>query len=382
MIPPRRPALRRRSAAPLDATQTARQGQGIGDIEAMTQMATTAIPEVLRTAPITSTPMSLLDAGVAAVKGDKMGTGLALAGALPMGGVIRKGAKAAKAVAPSLPDILQNMWHGTGSEAFPKFLREKFGRGGSGGNRLGIGGYQTEAQGEGIHYLDQALKEKGLRSGLVTGRGTRVALSAEDATRLRSGEVTLDDLIARQEQEVEAAMKRAANPTRAVFLQRAAANRADEARESLFGLLTARDQGVAEIVRPGALLNTRADVDPDYLLRYDKDLGDQPGPVQDALRSVLGIQGRIIPHSPNQQIKFSQTVNRLYEPEVTKRLEDAGVQGVLARSAIYGEPGSKPLNVSVFNPDRIAILRALGIAGMAGGGAAAMRGRPPQQQEM
>ena len=86
-VPPRRktPPL----LAPRDVTETARQGQGIGDLEAMRQMATTAIPEVLRNAPATSTPMSVFDMARAVADRDLAGAGMAALGAIPFAGMLR-----------------------------------------------------------------------------------------------------------------------------------------------------------------------------------------------------------------------------------------------------------------------------------------------------
>jgi hypothetical protein len=79
---------------PRDATETARQGQGIGDIEAMRQMATKAVPEMLRMAPATSTGMSLLDMAVAAADRDYQGAGVAALGAIPFAGALKYVGKA------------------------------------------------------------------------------------------------------------------------------------------------------------------------------------------------------------------------------------------------------------------------------------------------
>jgi hypothetical protein len=75
--------------APRDVTETARQGQGIGDLEAMWQMATTAIPEVLRNAPVTSTPMSVFDMARAVADRDLPAAGMAALGAIPFAGMLR-----------------------------------------------------------------------------------------------------------------------------------------------------------------------------------------------------------------------------------------------------------------------------------------------------
>lgn len=104
-VPPRRKSVRGMlTAAPRDATETARQGQGIGDIEAMRQMATTAIPEVLRNAPVTSTPMSVFDLAQAVSNRDLTGAGMAALGIVPFAGAMRYADDAVKA-ALALPIV-------------------------------------------------------------------------------------------------------------------------------------------------------------------------------------------------------------------------------------------------------------------------------------
>lgn len=90
-VPPKRPQPQplRRMFAPADVTETARQGQGIGDVEAMRQMAVTAVPEILRNLPGTSTPMSALDAALAVGRKDYPGAAMAALGAVPFAGAIR-----------------------------------------------------------------------------------------------------------------------------------------------------------------------------------------------------------------------------------------------------------------------------------------------------
>lgn len=122
-IPPRRTL--RSMFVPRDATETARQGQGIGDLEAMRQMATTAIPEVLRNAPVTSTPMGVFDLAQAVSNRDLTGAGMAALGMVPFAGALRYADEAAK-VARALPmdeasrmaraaeqGYMQEVYHGT-----------------------------------------------------------------------------------------------------------------------------------------------------------------------------------------------------------------------------------------------------------------------------
>ena len=107
MIPPRRSL--KDLLVPRDATETARQGQGIGDLEAIMQMATTAIPEALRVAPATSTPMGLFDTANALADRDYAGAGMAALGAIPFAGALKYAdevadvAKSAMRGAKSLP---------------------------------------------------------------------------------------------------------------------------------------------------------------------------------------------------------------------------------------------------------------------------------------
>ncbi len=60
----------------------------------------------------------------------------------------------------------------------------------------------------------------------------------------------------------------------------------------------------------------------------------------------------------------------LPDPKGTAKLESAGVQGVVGQSSTSV---NKPMNYAIFDPDRISILRTLGMAGLLGGGAAASR---------
>lgn len=97
MIPPRRKPLRQ-LFAPSDATETERQGQGIGDIEAMRQMAGMVGKEVVSNLPLIEQGVAAKDFGEAAVGGDKLGMGLAVLSALPMGKLV---GKVAKNIAPA-----------------------------------------------------------------------------------------------------------------------------------------------------------------------------------------------------------------------------------------------------------------------------------------
>lgn len=107
-VPPRRKTVRDLlvPAAPRDATETARQGQGIGDIAAMRQMATTVLPEMLRVAPMTSTPMSAVDAGRSLANKDWAGAGMAAIGMIPFAGMIDDVGKQAAKAMPNIGNTL------------------------------------------------------------------------------------------------------------------------------------------------------------------------------------------------------------------------------------------------------------------------------------
>lgn len=289
--------------------------------------------------------------------------------ATPMGlaGSVRKvGEKAASEIGKELAERLPNLWHGTKSGPFPKFLREYFGRG-SGGNRLGLGGYGTEQRmPEGLDYLKA--QTRGIPSSIITTKGSNIEITPEWATSIRAGETTVEDYIKSLTNQLAREEYKAATSTQDA-LRRKAASAAQETQNKIRELLTASSEGIAEIRRPGTLMEFAADVDPQKLLQYDKDLIDQTPFVQDAMRSVLGIRGSISPRRPDQMIDFSRFLRRsLPEPQGTAKLESAGIQGVAGQSST-----SKAMNYAIFDPERISILRYLGMAGLLGGGAAASR---------
>jgi len=89
---------------PRDVTETSRQGQGIGDIEAMKQMAGIVGKEALANLPYTGEAMAAEEFRQAAKGGDKLGMSLAALSAMPMGHLVgsvakNMGKEAAKAAA-------------------------------------------------------------------------------------------------------------------------------------------------------------------------------------------------------------------------------------------------------------------------------------------
>lgn len=131
--------------APRDATETSRQGQGIGDIEAMRQMAGMVGKEVVSNLPFIEQGVAAKDFGEAAMGGDKFGMGLAALSALPMGRLVGKVAKnmvptpraLAKQAAQEAERVanadkyfpIQDIFHSTQSPTGIKAFKAKIGSG-------------------------------------------------------------------------------------------------------------------------------------------------------------------------------------------------------------------------------------------------------------
>ena len=131
--------------APRDATETSRQGQGIGDIEAMRQMAGMVGKEVVSNLPFIEQGVAAKDFGEAAMGGNKFGMGLAALSALPMGKLVGKVAKnmvptpraLAKQAAQEAERVanadkyfpIQDIFHSTQSPTGIKAFKAKIGSG-------------------------------------------------------------------------------------------------------------------------------------------------------------------------------------------------------------------------------------------------------------
>lgn len=287
----------------------------------------------------------------------------------PMGMVAGATRKAAAPLAKSLAERIPTLYHGTASAPFTKFLRERMG---AGLNKLGVAGYGTDAIREGIEYIKNRLPTE--RSKIVTSKGNVLDVPMETATFLRSGDLSLEQAIANQQKMVDVFQNRTIGKTKAKKLE--------DARALLYDLLTAGDEGIAEIRRPGTLLELGIDADPTKLLDYDKDLIEQTPFVQEAILDALKLEGPVrSPRDIMDSIKarqvfgFNNLLNsKLRTREGSKLLEDAGIQGVKAASSI--SPGVR--NYAIFDPDRISVLRNLGLLGMLTGGAS-MYNQPSEQ---
>ncbi len=289
--------------------------------------------------------------------------------ATPLGAV----AGATRKVAGEAIERVPTLWHGTDAAPFAKFLREKMG---AGLNKLGVGGYGTDQLREGLDYI--STKTQNAPSHIITRKGQQLEVPIETATLLRSGDLSLEDEIARRQKHLKMQEDRMAKFKNPKLLGRMRED-IENSRSTLYNLLTAADEGIADINRPGSLLELQADVDPNMLLNYDKDLIDQTPMVQDALRSALRFEGAISPRNMDQQFKFNNLLNsKIRTREGTRALEDAGIQGVVAGSSM----NPSTTNYAIFDPDRIAVLRNLGLLGMLTGGAVSRRTptTPPQRE--
>jgi hypothetical protein len=368
VIPPRRKPLRQ-LFAPSDATETERQGQGIGDIEAMRQA---------MTVPAKAAWQATQDAGTqqreafgrmlsGAATEDDM-SGMASDFMLPMAGSLENvAAKAAKPSIKAATDALIKTWHASKSDIpFTKFLREYFGTG-SGGDRLGPAVYTTTARQESEEYLKNVAANRAAEAVLESGR--RVPIPYEIATQLKNQEVPLEDIVSGAEKRL-LSLQDIASKKKGASWSGSKTEKDIRAQSDLLSTLQGiLSGGIQEIKRPGTLYEVGLDVSPEQLLNFDKDLIDQTPFVQDAIKSAMGIGPN--PRSPKDVVAYRNMLNKgLRTPDVAKRLEDAGIQGVIARPAV-SFPGSKTMNYATFNPDRANITRVMGILGMLTGAGAA-----------
>lgn len=282
-------------------------------------------------------------------------------------------AGATRKVAAAAADRIPTLFHGTGYDPFFKFLREKMGKG---LNRLGVGGYGTDDLNEGFDYLRTRTDNR--PSHIITSRGNQLEVPRETATFLRSGDLQLEEAIAKQQKGLASAEQKLQKYKSPKLVQRLREDTENQ-RSNLYNLLTAADEGIAEIRRPGALLELGIDADPQKLINFDKDLIDQTPFVQDAMLNALKLEGPVSPHSRDQLFGFNNMLNsKIRTSEGSQALEEAGIQGVTARSS--QRPGARIY--SIFDPDRIAVLRALGVLGMLTGGMAGRDSTTTPQQRL
>jgi hypothetical protein len=262
VIPPRRKPLRQ-LFAPSDATETERQGQGIGDIEAMRQA---------MTVPAKAAWQATQDAGTqqreafgrmlsGAATEDDM-SGMASDFMLPMAGSLENvAAKAAKPSIKAATDALIKTWHASKSDVpFPKFLREYFGTG-SGGDRLGPAVYTTTARQESEEYLKNVAANRAAEAVLESGR--RVPIPYEIATQLKNQEVPLEDIVSGAEKRL-LSLQDIASKKKGASWSGSKTEKDIRAQSDLLSTLQGiLSGGIQEIKRPGTLYEVGLDVSPE-----------------------------------------------------------------------------------------------------------------------
>lgn len=290
-------------------------------------------------------------------------------------------------VAGATRKVIPTLYHGTNAEPFSKFLREKMGKG---LNKLGVAGYGTTSLGEAVNYIKSKLPPNFGQSYIVTSKGNKVDVPMDMASYLRAGETSLEDAIQTQQKRVaanEELVKRAfdtAHLRKNQNVQMKHLGEMNKSRDLLYNLLTASDEGIAHIERPGTILELGIDADPSKLLDYEKELYEQTPFVQQAVMDALGLKGPVIARDLNrspsfegaqQLMRYNNLLNsRIRTAEGSKLLEDAGIQGVRAT----GSQDPRVRNYAIFDPDRIAVLRNFGLLGMLTGGAS-MYNQPSEQ---
>ena len=358
--------------APRDATDTSRQGQGIGDIEAMRQMLTVpagAARKVVQDAGTQQRKAFGRMLSGAATQDDM--TDMASDFMLPMAGSVENvAAKAVKPAANAAVDALIKTYHASKSDVpFPKFQREYFGTG-AGGNRMGPGVNSTTDPLERAMYLKTIAQ--GRPAEILLEGGQRFSVPIEIATQIKNKELPLEDIASNAEKKLLAleGIKRKTYSFDSL-------NKLQNQRDLLESLKSIFAGNIQEVKRPGTLYDLGLDVSPEKLLNFDKDLIDQSAFVQDAIKSSMGIKPN--PRNPKDLVAFGNLLNKgLRTPEVAGRLEDAGIQGVVGRPSQYAPGLEKALNYVTFDPERANILRAMGILGMlTGAGAAGKASQTP-----
>ena len=356
--------------APRDATDTSRQGQGIGDIEAMRQMLTVpagAARKVVQDAGTQQREAFGRMLSGAATQDDM--TDMASDFMLPtIGSVENVAAKAAKPATDAVKNALIQAWHGSKSAVpFEKFGRDFYGKG-AGGDRLGRATYGTDRFSETVDYLKSMFK--GSPSEIVTQKGSVVPVPIDMASALKAGNSSLEELANKTAANLDAFSQ--SKPSRYKSIEKSRFERIERTQELLSNLQRILGEGVGEVRRPGTIYELGLDVDPKTLLNFDKDLIDQTPFVQDAVKSALNIGSS---SNPRDLIKYRDMLNRgIRTPAGSQRLEDAGIQGVVGASQMT--PQAK--NYAIFNPDRAGILRVMGILGMlTGAGAAGKASQTP-----
>jgi len=348
-VPPKRPQPQplRRMFAPADVTETARQGQGIGDVEAMRQMAVTAVPEILRNLPGTSTPMSALDAALAVGRKDYPGAAMAALGAVPFAGTLkyadeaRDAARAVRSASEGAPSI--RAWHGSPHRGIEKT--------GFDASRIGTG-EGVQAYGHGLYFAESRPLAEYYQKTLSKGKPG--ALYEVDIQARPEQMLRWDYPLSEQSPEILRAVNAAKQE---VFVPLEQRSRKDLSR------IMQRVDPEGDWAGIDSPMPYKRD-----LVQYMKDEGileDMMNPVNPSL------SGRAAHDLLVQAAGGGGRVKNPAQAKAAEALRAQGVPGISYFDRLSREAKLGNLNHVVFDPMRVKILRALGLLGVAGGTAGA-----------
>jgi hypothetical protein len=138
---------------------------------------------------------------------------------------------------------------------------------------------------------------------------------------------------------------------------------------------------------PGHMYEVNVAADPEKFLHWDKPLSEQHPDVQKVLRD-LGVPDK--PHVTGsmayndiagQQIASGiRPGDKMAEIIASQKLRDAGIPGIRYLDQGSRRAGDGTHNAVIFDPATMEIIRRYGLAGLMGGGAAALAGGGNQEQ--
>lgn len=303
--------------------------------------------------------LSAVQAGANLREGKLGGAALSLAGALPVVGALKRGKAAKRGI---------EAWHGS-PHKFDKFDLSKIGTG-EGAQSYGHGLYFAENPEVARSYREKLAKDKfSRRNYRVDGRmimndpdaDVAAAIAYDKAFWQSQGESIDRDWVNR---EVGA---------------RAGSMFADHSR---IRRLIRRYEGRVEETEPGVLHRVRLDTDPSELLDWDAAPDVQPQRVKDAL-SAIGFKpskydesGADIYRAIAGDTRYSGRASGNNQADASAALNRRGVTGIRYLDGGSRGAGEGTRNYVMFDPERIRILETLALAGLVGGGAAAIPPSP------
>jgi hypothetical protein len=272
-------------------------------------------------------------------------------------------------------------FHGS-PHKFDQFSDHAIGTG-EGAQAYGYGHYVAENEGVARGYRDALTRDSGAVTYQTPYRDARLDNSSKTyerflADRFRANGGDVDATAAHLERDLEA------NPgdptiTKALELARAPGS-----------ALTLKD------TNPGHMYEVNVAADPEKFLHWDKPLSEQHPDVRDAAHAALmksGIDRTMANYIVNNKTGrdlHSTLARGEYRPDLmapeagapgaAQALKEAGIPGIRYLDAGSRGAGEGSHNVVVFDPKNMEIIRRYGLAGLMGGGVAALAGGGTQEQ--